>query len=65
MEVEIGEVSSSVRAVDGDTLLAPQTLAKIVRHVLQAMHDEQEHTRRVRAERRITSDVRQEPEEDR
>ncbi len=65
MNVEIGEVNSTVRAVDGDALLAPQTLAKIVSHVLQAVQDEQDHTRRVHAERRITGSVRQESEEER
>ena len=65
MNVEIGEVNSTVRTVDGEALLAPQTLAKIVSHVLQAVQDEQEHTRRVHAERRITGGVSQESEEDR
>lgn len=65
MNVEIGEVNSTVRTVDSDALLAPQTLAKIVRHVLQAVQDEQDHTRRVHVERQITGGVRQESEEGR
>ena len=57
MEVEIGNVVSTVRAVDGDSLLVPQTLEKIVRAVLQAVNEQEEHHKRVRAERRITSGV--------
>jgi hypothetical protein len=57
MEVQIGELSSTVRAVDGDALLAPQTLERIVRAVLQAVRDEQEHARRVQSEQRVTPGV--------
>ena len=60
MDVEIGTMASTVRAVDGDSLLAPQTLDKIVRLVLQAVQDAEQHGRRVRAERRITGGVRAE-----
>ena len=34
MEVQIGDLQSTVRAVDGDALLSPQTMEKIVRVVL-------------------------------
>jgi hypothetical protein len=64
MEVEIGNVVSTVRAVDGDSLLAPQTLEKIVRAVLQAVNDQEEHHKRVRAERRITGGVSNERDEE-
>jgi len=57
MDVEIGTMASTVRAVDGDSLLAPQTLDKIVRLVLQAVQDAERHSRQVRAERRITGGV--------
>jgi hypothetical protein len=63
MDVHIGDVTSTVRAVDGDSLLAPQTMEKIVRVVLQAMRDQEEHGKRVRAEQRVTGGVSQELEE--
>lgn len=63
MEVQINELQSTVRAVDGDSLLSPQTLEKIVRVVLQAVNDQESHRRRVRAEQRITSGVSHELEE--
>ncbi len=58
MEVQIGEVSSTVRAVDGDSLLGAQTMDRIVRAVLQAVQDEQRHAQRVHAERRVTPGVK-------
>jgi hypothetical protein len=64
MDVHIGDVTSTVRAVDGDSLLAPQTMEKIVRVVLQAMRDQEEHGKRVRAEQRVTGGVSQELEEE-
>jgi hypothetical protein len=64
MDVQIGEVVSTVRAVDGDSLLSPQAMDKIVRLVLQAVRDQEEHRKRVRAEQRITSGVRHELEEE-
>jgi hypothetical protein len=63
MEVHIGDVQSTVRAVDSDALLSPQTLEKIVRMVLQAVHDQEAHRQRVRAEQRITSGVSHELDE--
>ena len=63
MEVHIGDLTSTVRAVDGDSLLAPQTMEKIVRVVLQAVRDQEEHGKRVRAEQRVTGGVSQELEE--
>jgi hypothetical protein len=64
MEVYIGEIMTTVRAVDSDSLLAPQTLEKIVRIVLEAVREQEEHRNRVRAEQRITGGVHQEMEED-
>jgi hypothetical protein len=64
MDVQIGEVVSTVRAVDGDSLLSPQTMDKIVRLVLQAVREEEAHRKRVRAEQRIRSGGRHEPDEE-
>jgi len=62
MEVHIGELVSTVRAVDGDALLTPQTLQKIVEVVLKAIDDRDGHRRRVDAERRVSDGVRGELE---
>lgn len=64
MEVQIGELASTVRAVDGDSLLTPQTLEQIVRAVLQAVNDQEAHAKRVRAETRVTGGVAHEMEEE-
>ncbi len=64
MEVEIGNVTSTVRAVDGDSLLAPQTLEKIVRAVLQAVNEQEKHHKRAKSERRITGGVSHERDEE-
>jgi hypothetical protein len=63
MQVEIGEVSSTVRAVDGSALLSPQVLRTIVQAVLQAVKEHQEHEQRDHAERRVTGGVSQERDE--
>jgi hypothetical protein len=63
MEVQIGDLQSTVRAVDSDALLSPQTLEKIVRVVLQAVHDQEAHRQRVRVEQRISSGVSHEQDE--
>jgi hypothetical protein len=63
MEVHIGDIVSTVRVVDGNSLLTPQTLSKIVQVVLEAVREQEEHHKRVRAEQRISSGVREELEE--
>lgn len=63
MEVEIGNVASTVRAVDGDALLTPKTMDKIIRAVLEAMKEHEDHGKRARSERRITDGVSHEREE--
>jgi hypothetical protein len=64
MEVQIGDLTSTVRAVDGDSLLAPKTMEKIVRAVLQAVRDQEEHRKRTRAEQLVTGGVSKELEEE-
>ncbi len=64
MEVQIADLVSTVRAVDGDTLLAPQTLSKIVHVVLEAVNEQEAHRKRVRAEQRITGGVSHELEDE-
>ncbi len=64
MEVNIDSVVSTVRAVDGDSLLTPRTLETIVRLMLEAVRQQEEHRQRVRAEQRITRGVSVEMEEE-
>ena len=60
MDVEIGEVVATVKAVDGGTLASPDVLRQIVKAVLIAADDKQAHEVRVRAERRVTGGVAEE-----
>ena len=62
MDVMINEIVSTVRTVDGGSSLAPRTLAEIVRAVLAAVKDHQEHDARAKQERRVTGGVRDESE---
>jgi hypothetical protein len=57
MDVEIGEVSSTVRAVDGDSLVNPAAMQRIVQHALRVMQEAQEHAKRVAEERQVTGGV--------
>lgn len=63
MEVQINELQSTIRAIDGDTPLSPHTMEKILRAVMQAVDDRDAHRERVRSEQRITRGVRYELEE--
>jgi len=63
MEVEIGDLNSTVRAIDGDTLLSPATLERIVRIVLQAVDDRDAHRWRVQEELRISTGINHDIEE--
>lgn len=57
MQVEINEVVSTVRAIDGEALLSPQTLSRIVAAVINAMEDVESHRDRVRAETEVARGV--------
>jgi hypothetical protein len=61
MDVEIGQVTSTVRAVDGQALLAPHVMQTIV----QAMKDHLAQEQRAQSERRVTGGVSQERDEER
>ena len=63
MDVYINEVASTVRAVDSETLLSPQTMRKILHAVMQALDERDQHRGRVRAETRITHGVTHDQEE--
>lgn len=55
MDVHIGEVTSTVRATDPATFLAPEVLERIVRLVLQHVREEQARDERARSDRRFDS----------
>jgi hypothetical protein len=54
MDTHIGSVQSTIRAVDGGSLLSPEMMERIVRAVLQAVEDQAERRRRIESERRVT-----------
>jgi hypothetical protein len=55
MDVQIGEMNSTVRATDTQSLLSPQVLNQIVKAVLERMREEQARERRIADERSIRS----------
>ena len=57
MDVHIGELQSTVRLTDAQTLLSPQVLAEITRLVAARVREEQEHARRVDDECRVRPGV--------
>jgi len=57
MEVNIGEVNSTVRATDSASLLSPEMLERIVRAVMERVRDEESHRQRTEAERRLSPGV--------
>jgi hypothetical protein len=65
MDVEIGQLNSTVRAVDGQALLTPQVMQTIVRTVMEAMKDHESQEKRAQGERRVTGGVSQERDEER
>jgi hypothetical protein len=62
MPVEINEVASTVRTVDGDNLLDPRTLQRIVQLVMQALDDRELHEKRAAAERGVPRGVTRQQE---
>jgi len=64
MEVNIQDVVATVHAVDGEALLAPRTLEKIVRAVLLAVREHEDHGRRLKLENKVTPGSRDDSEGD-
>ena len=60
MDVEIGEVVATVKAVDSSSLTSPEVMRQIVAAVLRAVDEREGHTARVHAERRVSGGVSQE-----
>jgi hypothetical protein len=53
MEVNIGEVNSTVRATDSASLLSPEVMERIVQAVMARVREEKEHSERAESERRL------------
>jgi hypothetical protein len=64
MEININDIESTVRVVDNGSILSPQIMEEILKTVLQAVRDQEEHRERIRAEQRITRGVKDELEEE-
>lgn len=64
MDVEIGEVVTTVKAVDSTMLASPDVMRQIVAAVLRAVEEREAHAGRVRAERRVSGGVAQERDEE-
>ena len=60
MDVQIGEITTTIKAVDGTTLISPDVLRQILSIVMRAVEERDAHSERVRAERRVTGGVSQE-----
>jgi hypothetical protein len=56
MDVNIGEIVSTVHAVDDQTLLTPEAMERIVAAVLRAVRQDEQHRQRIQDERRIAGD---------
>lgn len=63
MDIEIGEIVSTIRAVDTQALLSPQLVKRLVDAVGQAVQQQAEHDKRASAERKVTGGVSQERDE--
>lgn len=64
MDIEIGELSTSMRAIDRNSALSGKSLEQISKFVLGAVHDDREHAKRVRAERHVSGGVSREQADD-
>jgi hypothetical protein len=64
MEVEIGELSSSVRVADTEALLSPAVRAELALELLRAVDERQACRDRQREERRVSGGIREEEQQD-
>ncbi len=55
MQVIINELVSKVRAIDGQSVLSPSTLQRIVETVLEAVQQDEDHTQRTSEERSLNN----------
>ena len=64
MSIEIGEVSSTVHTVDSDLPLSASAMQRLVRHVSNAVRNDQAHQKRCENERKVTAGVAAERDEE-
>lgn len=57
MDVQIGEINSTVRAMDSQTLLHPTVVEQLVRLMLRRVREAEAHDRRVQEERQLNPGV--------
>jgi hypothetical protein len=57
MNINVSDVSTSIRAVDASTLLTPQVLERIVAVVVQRVQEEQHKQARIKAERSLEQSI--------
>lgn len=57
MDVQIGEITSTVRAMDSQTLLHPTVVEQLVRLMLRRVREAEAHDRRVQEERKLNPGV--------
>jgi len=57
MDVNIGQMNSTVRVTDEQTLLSPRVMEQIIRTVLVRLKDEQDRTRPLEEERQLRPSV--------
>ncbi len=53
MEFHVGEVNSTVRMTDSQSVLSPDVFERLVAAVLQRVREERAHEERVSSERRV------------
>jgi len=63
MDIHIENAIGTVRAVDGDSLLSPQTLERIICAVLNAIDERQLRKDRSKADTSVTAGVASEQEQ--
>lgn len=61
MDVNIGEMSSTVRVTDEQTLLSPRVMEQIIRKVLHRLKDEEDRARPLEEERELRPSVSSRP----
>jgi hypothetical protein len=62
MDVNIQEMTSTVHAVDAHAPISPKNVQHILGIVMKAVKEEMEHAKRVEAEKKISTGVRDEQE---
>jgi hypothetical protein len=53
MDFHVGEMNSTVRMTDSQSVLSPEVFERLVAAVLQRVRDERAHEERVSSERRV------------